>query len=98
RHVSLANGPGARAGTRPVHATAQLVVAKSRDENAMSAISVFPFRQEVATPPNSASDNYQWTKFRVFDLTLEQLERQGLDADTIPASALQDQIAAAITV
>ncbi|HTT96774.1 MAG TPA: CpaF family protein [Rhizomicrobium sp.] len=64
----------------------------------MSAISVFPFRQEVATPPQSASDTYQWTKFRVFDLTLEQLERQGLDADTIPASALQDQIATAIAL
>jgi pilus assembly protein CpaF len=64
----------------------------------MSAISVFPFRQEAAAPPNSASDHYQWTKFRVFDLTLEHLERQGLDADTIPASALHDHIAAAITL
>jgi pilus assembly protein CpaF len=64
----------------------------------MSAITAFPFRQEAAPPPHSATDTYQWTKFRVFDLTLEQLERQGLDADTIPASALQDQIATAIAL
>jgi len=64
----------------------------------MNAIAPFPFKQEAQAVPLSASDHYQWTKFRVFDLTLEQLERQGLDADTIPPAALQDQIAAAISV
>jgi len=63
----------------------------------MSVLTPFPFKQETA-PPLSASDHYQWAKFRVFDLTLEQLEREGLDADTIPPSALQDQIAAAISL
>jgi pilus assembly protein CpaF len=43
-------------------------------------------------------DRYQWVKFRVFDLTLEHLERQGLDGDTIPAAALQDHIARAVSV
>ena len=62
----------------------------------MSTISVFPFRQDATMPQQAASDIYQWTKFRVFDLTLEQLERQGLDADTIPPATLQDQIATAI--
>ena len=46
----------------------------------------------------SASERYQWIKFRVFDLTLEHLERQGLDGDTMPPAALQDQIARAISV
>ncbi|MGN6148892.1 MAG: CpaF family protein, partial [Rhizomicrobium sp.] len=35
-------------------------------------------------------------KFRIFDLTLEHLEQQGLHADTIPIAALQSHIAAAI--
>ena len=46
----------------------------------------------------SAGERYQWIKFRVFDLTLEHLERQGLDGDTMPPAALQDQIARAISV
>ena len=64
----------------------------------MSAIDIYPFRQQAVSPPLSASDNYQWIKFRVFDLTLEHLERQGLDADTMPLAALQDQVAGAISV
>jgi pilus assembly protein CpaF len=64
----------------------------------MNAISPFALHSEVQAAPLSASDHYQWAKFRVFDLTLEQLERQGLDADTIPPAALQDQIAAAIAL
>ncbi len=64
----------------------------------MSAIAIYPFKQEAVSPSLSASDNYQWIKFRVFDLTLEHLERQGLDADTIPPAALQDQIATAISL
>jgi pilus assembly protein CpaF len=64
----------------------------------MNAIAPFPFKHEPAVASLSASDDYQWVKFRVFDLTLEQLERQGLDADTVPLAALQDQISTAISV
>jgi pilus assembly protein CpaF len=45
-----------------------------------------------------SQDRYQWIKFRVFDLTLEYLEHQGLDGDTMPPAALHDQIARAIAI
>lgn len=44
------------------------------------------------------SDRYQEIKFRVFDLTLEYLDQQGVEGDSIPAAALQDEIARAIAV
>jgi pilus assembly protein CpaF len=52
----------------------------------------------LAAQDESAAERYQWIKFRVFDLTLEHLERQGLDGDTMPPAALQDQIARAISI
>ncbi|HVU22390.1 MAG TPA: CpaF family protein [Rhizomicrobium sp.] len=65
----------------------------------MSAARPYQLHPErVPTPPLSASDSYQWIKFRVFDLTLENLERQGLDADTVPPATLQDQIATALSL
>lgn len=44
------------------------------------------------------SDRYQEIKFRVFDLTLEYLDQQGVEGENIPATALQDEIARAIAV
>ncbi len=44
------------------------------------------------------SDRYQEIKFRVFDLTLEYLDQQGVEGDGIPTAALQDEIARAIAV
>ena len=44
------------------------------------------------------SDRYQEIKFRVFDLTLEYLDQQGVEGENIPAAALQDEIARAIAV
>lgn len=44
------------------------------------------------------SDRYQEIKFRVFDLTLEYLDQQGVEGESIPATALQDEIARAIAV
>ncbi|HEY4345573.1 MAG TPA: CpaF family protein [Parvibaculum sp.] len=44
------------------------------------------------------SDRYQQIKFRVFDLTLEYLEQQGVQGESIPRAVLQDEIARAISV
>jgi pilus assembly protein CpaF len=44
------------------------------------------------------SDRYQEIKFRVFDLTLEYLDQQGVEGESIPVTALQDEIARAIAV
>ena len=64
----------------------------------MNSFAPYALAGEPVSAELSESDRYQWIKFRVFDLTLEHLERQGLDADTIPHAALQDQIAGAISV
>lgn len=61
----------------------------------MTALAPYGF-QERAGVSLTTSDNYQAIKFRIFDLTLEHLEQQGLHADTIPVAALQSHIAAAI--
>ena len=58
----------------------------------MNSFAPYAIKHEAETGDTFASDRYQFIKFRVFDLTLEHLERQGLDADTIPHAALQDQI------
>lgn len=63
----------------------------------MTAIAPYALKQETDGDA-AVSDHYQWIKFRVFDLTLEHLERQGLDSDSMPLAALQDQIAGAIAV
>ena len=44
------------------------------------------------------SDRYQEIKFRAFGLTLEYLEQQGMEGETIPPAVLQDEIARAIAV
>ena len=44
------------------------------------------------------SDQYQEMKFRVFEVTLEYLDRQGVTGDTIQHSALLDEIARAISI
>jgi pilus assembly protein CpaF len=63
----------------------------------MTAIAPYALKPADGSNPAS-SDSYQWIKFRAFDLTLEQLERRGLDGDTIPVAALHDQIASAIAL
>ncbi len=55
----------------------------------------------AAKPPVSdigVSDSYQENKFRVFDLTLEYLDQQGVEGEAMPVAALQDEIARAIAV
>jgi pilus assembly protein CpaF len=64
----------------------------------MSSFAPYAIKHEAEAGDTFSSDRYQFIKFRVFDLTLEHLERQGLDADTVPHAALQDQIAGAIAV
>jgi pilus assembly protein CpaF len=44
------------------------------------------------------SDQYQEMKFRVFEVTLEYLDRRGVTGDTIQHSALLDEIARAISI
>jgi pilus assembly protein CpaF len=63
----------------------------------MTAIAPYALKP-VEGGDSPTSDSYQWIKFRAFDLTLEHLERQGLDGDTIPAATLHDHIAGAIAL
>jgi len=44
------------------------------------------------------SDQYQDMKFRVFEVTLEYLDRRGVTGDTIQHTALLDEIARAISI
>jgi len=44
------------------------------------------------------SDQYQEIKFRIFDVTLECLERQGLTGDAMQHAALQNEIAKSISI
>jgi pilus assembly protein CpaF len=44
------------------------------------------------------SDEYQEMKFRVFEVTLEYLDRRGVTGDTIQHAALLDEIARAISI
>ena len=44
------------------------------------------------------SDQYQDMKFRVFEVTLEYLDRRGVTGDTIQHAALLDEIARAISI
>lgn len=62
----------------------------------MNALAPFAFKQDTEAGGLAATDDYQWIKFRVFDLTLEHLEQQGLDAESIPPADLQNRIASAI--
>ena len=64
----------------------------------MNSFTPYALKNETETVDLAVSDRYQWIKFRVFDLTLEHLEQQGLDGDTVPPAALQDHIAGAISV
>lgn len=64
----------------------------------MNSFAPYALKSEAETVELAVSDRYQWIKFRVFDLTLEHLEQQGLDGDTVPPAALQDHIAGAISV
>ncbi|HKQ09997.1 MAG TPA: CpaF family protein [Rhizomicrobium sp.] len=64
----------------------------------MNSFAPYALKSETETVDLAVSDRYQWIKFRVFDLTLEHLEQQGLDGDTVPPAALQDHIAGAISV
>jgi len=56
----------------------------------------------AAAPGNNddiqTSDRYQDMKFRVFEVTLEYLDRRGVTGDTIQHAALLDEIARAISI
>jgi pilus assembly protein CpaF len=51
-----------------------------------------------ATDDIQVSDQYQEMKFRVFEVTLEYLDRRGVTGDTIQHAALPDEIARAISI
>ncbi|MAB13612.1 CpaF family protein [Parvibaculum sp.] len=53
---------------------------------------------EASSNDIGVSDRYQEIKFRVFDLTLEYLEQQGVEGEALPTAVLQDEIARAISV
>ncbi|MFZ2470028.1 MAG: CpaF family protein [Parvibaculum sedimenti] len=59
-----------------------------------------PYVRASTSAPSDigVSDRYQQIKFRVFDLTLEYLEQQGVQGETLPRAVLQDEIARAISV
>lgn len=63
----------------------------------MNTIAPYALKRESESGAPEA-DRYQWIKFRVFDLTLEYLERHSLDSENMPVAELQDQIASAIGV
>src|ERR1700760_423534 len=63
----------------------------------MTAIAPYALKQSEGSEA-AAAESYQWIKFRAFDLTLEHLERLGLDGDTVPPATLQDHIAGAIAI
>ncbi|ABS61695.1 type II secretion system protein E [Parvibaculum lavamentivorans DS-1] len=62
--------------------------------------SMQPYTLGTDSPPSDIgiSDRYQEIKFRVFDLTLEYLDQQGVEGEAISLTALQDEIARAIAV
>jgi pilus assembly protein CpaF len=54
---------------------------------------------EAGTGDNiQVSDDYQDIKFRVFEVTLEYLDRKGVTGDTIQRAALLDEVARAIAI
>ena len=59
-----------------------------------------PYVRLSPTPTNDigVSDRYQHIKFRVFELTLEYLEQQGVQGENMSRAALQDEIARAVSV
>src|ERR1700753_3267605 len=89
-------GAGAEAGRLQIDSAELAADRNTAGAGNMSAVAPFAVRTKAAE--SGAADRYQWIKFRVFDLTLEHLERQGLDGDTMPVAALQDQIGGAISV
>jgi pilus assembly protein CpaF len=63
-------------------------------------MSLLPYATATAgnTDDIQVSDQYQDMKFRVFEVTLEYLDRRGVTGDTIQHAALLDEIARAISI
>jgi pilus assembly protein CpaF len=63
-------------------------------------MSLVPYAAAAAgnTDDIQVSDQYQDMKFRVFEVTLEYLDRRGVTGDTIQHAALLDEIARAISI
>jgi pilus assembly protein CpaF len=64
----------------------------------MSALAPYALAGKDKGDDVLVSDQYQEIKFRVFDVTLEYLERQGLTGETMQHSALLDEVARSLTI
>lgn len=64
----------------------------------MKAMHPYMLAQRTEASDIGISDSYQEMKFRVFDLTLGYLDQQDVEGETMPLTALQDEIARAISV
>jgi pilus assembly protein CpaF len=64
----------------------------------MSALAPYALTGQDKGDDVLVSDQYQEIKFRVFDVTLEYLERQGLTGETMQHSALLDEVARSLSI
>ncbi len=64
----------------------------------MNSLAPHAFPEREHDDDVMVSDRYQEIKFRVFDVTLEYLERQGIAGEAIRHSALLDEIARSISI
>ncbi|HEU4550011.1 MAG TPA: CpaF family protein [Rhizomicrobium sp.] len=64
----------------------------------MNSLAPHAFPAKSGSDDVMISDRYQEIKFRVFDVTLEYLERQGITGEAIQHSTLLDEIARSISI
>ncbi len=64
----------------------------------MNSLAPHAFPAKNGSDDVMISDRYQEIKFRVFDVTLEYLERQGITGEAMQHSALLDEIARSISI
>lgn len=64
----------------------------------MSALSPYSLPVQERRDDVQASDRYQEIKFRVFEVTLEFLDRQGLAGETMQTATLLDEIARSVSI
>jgi len=64
----------------------------------MNAMSPYNLPVQEQRDDVQASDRYQEIKFRVFEVTLEFLDRQGVSGETMQSTALLDEIARSVSI
>jgi len=64
----------------------------------MNTLTPYSLPDSESTDSIQVSDQYQEMKFRVFEVTLEFLDRQGLTGDTMQHAALLDEIARSVSI